>query len=75
MKRRWQSDDRCVKRGSGKDMGRVRATAWKPRFSQPDLYKPRVALMDEATVDFDPTSRQLLDTARDLCQNRGMSVL
>lgn len=40
------------------------------------LHEPRVLLMDEATVGLDPASRQqVLDTVRDLCNNRGMGVL
>ena len=40
------------------------------------LHRPRVLLMDEATVGLDPASRQhLLDTVRGLCHTRGMAVL
>lgn len=40
------------------------------------LHKPKVLLMDEATVGLDPASRQqLLDAVRELCQTRGLAVL
>lgn len=40
------------------------------------LHRPRVLLMDEATVGLDPASRQqLLDAVRDLCSREGMAVL
>ncbi len=40
------------------------------------LHRPRVLLMDEATVGLDPASRQqLLDAVRDLCSRDGMAVL
>ena len=40
------------------------------------LHRPRVLLMDEATVGLDPASRQqLLDAVRALCTRDGMAVL
>jgi ABC-2 type transport system ATP-binding protein len=40
------------------------------------LHRPRVLLMDEATVGLDPSSRQqLLDTVRGLCRDQGLAVL
>lgn len=40
------------------------------------LHRPRVLLMDEATVGLDPASRQqLLDTVRGLCRDQGLAVL
>ena len=40
------------------------------------LHRPRVLLMDEATVGLDPSSRQqLLDTVRGLCREQGLAVL
>lgn len=40
------------------------------------LHRPRVLLMDEATVGLDPASRQqLLDTVRGLCRTQGLAVL
>lgn len=40
------------------------------------LHRPRVLLMDEATVGLDPASRQqLLDTVRGLCSAQGLAVL
>jgi len=40
------------------------------------LHRPRVLLMDEATVGLDPASRQqLLDAVRALCSQDGMAVL
>lgn len=40
------------------------------------LHRPRVLLMDEATVGLDPASRQqLLDTVRSLCNTQGLAVL
>jgi ABC-2 type transport system ATP-binding protein len=40
------------------------------------LHRPRVLLMDEATVGLDPASRQqLLDTVRGLCREQGLAVL
>jgi ABC-2 type transport system ATP-binding protein len=40
------------------------------------LHRPRVLLMDEATVGLDPASRQqLLDTVRSLCREQGLAVL
>jgi ABC-2 type transport system ATP-binding protein len=40
------------------------------------LHRPRVLLMDEATVGLDPSSRhQLLAAVRGLCQSQGMAVL
>ncbi len=40
------------------------------------LHRPRVLLMDEATVGLDPASRQqLLDAVRALCSQSGMAVL
>ena len=40
------------------------------------LHRPRLLLMDEATVGLDPASRQqLLDTVRGLCRDQGMAVL
>lgn len=40
------------------------------------LHRPRVLLMDEATVGLDPASRQqLLDAVRELCSREGMAVL
>jgi ABC-2 type transport system ATP-binding protein len=40
------------------------------------MHRPRVLLMDEATVGLDPASRhQLLTTVRDLCRQQGMAVL
>ena len=40
------------------------------------LHRPRLLLMDEATVGLDPASRQqLLDTVRGLCRDHGLAVL
>ncbi|MFP8780672.1 ATP-binding cassette domain-containing protein [Hydrogenophaga sp. RWCD_12] len=40
------------------------------------LHRPRVLLMDEATVGLDPASRQqLLDSVRGLCRDQGLAVL
>ncbi len=40
------------------------------------LHRPRLLLMDEATVGLDPASRQqLLDTVRGLCREQGLAVL
>lgn len=40
------------------------------------LHRPRLLLMDEATVGLDPASRQqLLDTVRGLCSTQGLAVL
>lgn len=40
------------------------------------LHRPRLLLMDEATVGLDPASRQqLLDTVRALCHDQGLAVL
>ena len=40
------------------------------------LHRPRLLLMDEATVGLDPASRQqLLDTVRGLCRDQGLAVL
>lgn len=40
------------------------------------LHRPRVLLMDEATVGLDPASRQqLMDAVRGLCSQDGMAVL
>ena len=40
------------------------------------MHRPRVLLMDEATVGLDPASRhQLLSTVRELCHREGMAVL
>lgn len=40
------------------------------------LHRPRLLLMDEATVGLDPASRQqLLDTVRGLCSEQGLAVL
>ncbi len=40
------------------------------------LHRPRLLLMDEATVGLDPASRQqLLDTVRSLCREQGLAVL
>jgi ABC-2 type transport system ATP-binding protein len=40
------------------------------------LHRPRLLLMDEATVGLDPASRQqLLDTVRGLCSDQGLAVL
>jgi ABC-2 type transport system ATP-binding protein len=40
------------------------------------LHRPRVLLMDEATVGLDPASRrQLLDQVMDLCRRQGVGVL
>ena len=40
------------------------------------LHRPRLLLMDEATVGLDPASRQqLLDTVRGLCNTQGLAVL
>lgn len=40
------------------------------------LHRPRVLLMDEATVGLDPASRQqLLTTVSDLCAREGLAVL
>ena len=40
------------------------------------LHRPRLLLMDEATVGLDPASRQqLLDPVRGLCRDHGLAVL
>lgn len=40
------------------------------------LHRPRVLLMDEATVGLDPASRQqLLETVQRLCREQGLAVL
>lgn len=40
------------------------------------LHRPRVLLMDEATVGLDPASReQLLETVRSLCREQGLAAL
>ena len=51
-------------------------TRRKVELARALLHRPRVLLMDEATVGLDPASRQqLLDAVRERCRSEGLAVL